>query len=157
MELKFQVYTKIQKPIGDVFDAIYNPQKLKEYFTTKNASAPLNEGTTVYWDFADFPSEDGKGFPVKVIECKKNERIIFEWEANEPQDANKGLCYNTQVVINFEAISANETKVSISESGWKETPTGLKSAFGNCSGWMQMASCLKAYLEYGINLRKGFF
>ena len=157
MELKFQVYTQIQKPISEVFDAVYNPRKLEGYFTTKFASGPLDEGTTVFWDFADFPTEDGKGFPVKVIECKKNEQIIFEWEANEPQEIEKGLHYNTRVIMTFEELSPNETKVSIAESGWKETPTGLKAAFGNCSGWMQMASCLKAYLEYGINLRKGFF
>lgn len=152
MELKFQVYTKIQKPISEVFDAVYNPRKLEGYFTTKHASGPLDEGTTVYWDFADFPTEDGKGFPVKVIEMKKNQKIVLEWAANE-----SGPSYNTRVEMIFESLGSNETKVSISESGWKETPTGLKAAFGNCSGWMNMASCLKAYLEYGINLREGFF
>jgi len=27
----------------------------------------------------------------------------------------------------------------------------------NSQGWMNMACCLKAWLEYGINLRKGMF
>ncbi|ALO24786.1 hypothetical protein LEP1GSC137_2235 [Leptospira borgpetersenii str. Noumea 25] len=30
-------------------------------------------------------------------------------------------------------------------------------SYMNCQGWMNMSCCLKAYLEYGINLRKGFF
>lgn len=28
MQLKFQVQTKIQKPVAEVFDAVYNPTKL---------------------------------------------------------------------------------------------------------------------------------
>lgn len=53
MELKFKVQTKIQKPVAEVFDAVYNPSKLSGYFTNGGASAPLDEGTTVEWAFAD--------------------------------------------------------------------------------------------------------
>lgn len=45
----------------------------------------------------------------------------------------------------------------ISESGWKETPKGLGSSYGNCMGWMQMICCLKVFLEEGKNLRAFFF
>ena len=62
MELRFQVYGKIAKPVAEVFDAVYNPSKLSGYFTTGGASAPLVEGSTVTWDFADFPG----AFPVEV-------------------------------------------------------------------------------------------
>jgi len=41
MELKFQVQTKIQKPVAEVFDAVQNPEKLSGYFTNGGASAPL--------------------------------------------------------------------------------------------------------------------
>jgi uncharacterized protein YndB with AHSA1/START domain len=40
MELKFQVQGKIKKPVTEVFEAIYNPKKLSEYFTTGGASGP---------------------------------------------------------------------------------------------------------------------
>jgi len=50
MELKFEVRTKIQKSISEVFNAVYNPDKLSGYFTSGGASAPLDEGTTVRWD-----------------------------------------------------------------------------------------------------------
>lgn len=46
MDLKFEVYSKIKKPIKEVFDAVYNPKKLSGYFTTGGASAPLNEGVS---------------------------------------------------------------------------------------------------------------
>ena len=62
MELQFRVYGKIARPVAEVFDAVYNPTKLSGYFTTGGASAPLVEGSTVTWDFADFPG----AFPVQV-------------------------------------------------------------------------------------------
>ena len=77
MEFKFQVQTKVQKPVSDVFDAVYNPRKLEGYFTTKMASAPLVEGTAVMWEFADHPG----AFPVHVKKVVPDELIVFEWEA----------------------------------------------------------------------------
>ncbi len=31
MDLKFQVQTKIQKPVKQVFEAVYNPKELSRY------------------------------------------------------------------------------------------------------------------------------
>jgi uncharacterized protein YndB with AHSA1/START domain len=146
MELKFQIQTKIQKPVAEVFDAVYNPKKITQYFATESASAPLDEGTRVLWRFADYPGD----VPLSVKKVVPNELIAFEWETMEGG-------YNTQVEMRFEPFSAGETLVSISEGNWKENQKGLNSSYGNCYGWMQMSCCLKAYLEYGINLRKGFF
>lgn len=152
MELKFEVHAKIQKPVAEVFDAVYNPGTLSRYFTTGGASAPLREGTTVRWSFADGPAKRGKGpvaFPVKVTKVVNERLIEFEWEASDGG-------YDTHVRMRFEPLGPSETLVSISETGWKETAPGLQSSYGNCGGWMQMACCLKAFTEYGINLRKGF-
>ena len=59
--------------------------------------------------------------------------------------------------MNFEKAGPDETIVRISESGWQETQDGLNRSYGNCMGWSHMVMCLKAYLEYGINLRKGAY
>lgn len=148
MKLKFKVQTKIRKPVGEVFDAIYNPTKLTKYFATGSASAPLDEGTTVYWGFADF--ENGKTFPVKVKKMVKNELIVFEWGSAEGG-------YDTRVEIRFEPIDEQSTLLSISESGWKETDKGLEASYQNCEGWTQMSASLKVFLEHGINLRQGYY
>ena len=79
MELRFQVYGKIAKPVAEVFDAVYNPSKLSGYFTTGGASAPLVEGSTVTWDFADFPG----AFPVQVRKVEQNRLIELEWKAGD--------------------------------------------------------------------------
>ena len=146
MELRFRIQTKIQKPIGEVFDAVYNPKKLTQYFTTESASGPLDEGAKVIWRFADYPGDA----PVSVTKMIPNKLIAFEWGAMDGG-------YDTQVQIEFEPLSADETLVTISEGSWKENQKGLDASYGNCYGWMQMSCCLKAYLEYGVNLRKGFF
>lgn len=146
MELKFQIQTKIQRPIDEVFDAVCDPKKLSAYFTTAGSSGPLKEGTTVLWKFADYPKE----IPVAVKKVVRNELIVFEWAAMDRE-------YNTRVEMRFEPLLPNSTLVRISESGWKENQQDLNSSYSNCQGWMQMSCCLKAFVEYDINLRKGFF
>lgn len=149
MELRFQVQAKIQKPVAEVFDAVYNPDKLTRYFTTRSASAPLREGTKVQWSFADY-SGPMDPFDVSVKKVVPNELIAFEWRAADGD-------YNTMVEMRFESLGPRSTLVKIAEWGWRDTPSGLESSYGNCFGWTQMVCCLKAYAEHGINLRQGFF
>ena len=149
MDLKFQVQTKIQKPVEEVFKAVQDPDKLSGYFTNGGASAPLTEGATVQWAFEDTPGEKVGPFPVKVKKVTPNELITFEWEGAPGRD--------TLVEIKFEKAGPDETIVRISESGWRENQEELNRSYGNCMGWSQMISALKAYTEYGINLRKGAY
>jgi uncharacterized protein YndB with AHSA1/START domain len=162
LDFKFTVQAKIQKPVSEVFEAVYNPKKLSKYFTNGGASAPLDEGKTVMWTFADDP-EKPVTFPVRVQRVVKNKLIQFSWEASEGlYDAKTGTMpasagYDTVVEMSFEALNPKETLVRIVEGKWRPTEAGLQGSYGNCQGWMQMACCLRAYLEYGIDLRKGAF
>lgn len=149
MELKFKVQTKILKPVAEVFDAVQNPSKLSEYFTTGGASAPLTEGTTVEWAFADNPGDEKQKFPVTVKEVVPNEKIVLGWQGAKDLD--------TIVEMAFEKIGDKATIVRISETGWRETQEDLDSSYLNCMGWTQMLCCLKGFVEYDINLRKGAF
>ena len=149
MELKFQVQIKIQKPIEEVFDAVYDPKKLSGYFTNGGASDPLEGGTTVEWTFDDTPGQEKFEFPVEVVETIPNKKIVFRWQGTKER-------MNT-VEMNFEATGEGETLVKISERGWEATQEDLDSSYGNGMGWSQMLSALKAYTEYGINLRKGAY
>ena len=149
MDLKFQVQMKIQKSVEEVFDAVHSPDKLSGYFTNGGASAPLHEGTTVEWRFADNPGDEAIVAQVTVTKVIPNEVIVFEWQGAKD--------HNTNVVMNFEKTGPEETLVKISEIGWKENQQDLESSYGNCMGWSQMLSALKAFTEYGINLRKGAY
>lgn len=146
MELKFEVKMKIQKPVEEVFDAVHDPDKLSGYFTTGGASGPLHEGATVQWAFADNPGED-ISFPVSVEKVIPEELIVIGWEGAPGRD--------TRVEFNFQQGDRAETIVSIRETGWQEED--LDRSYMNCFGWGQFLCCLKAYCEYGINLRKGAF
>ena len=146
MELRFQVYGKIAKPVAEVLDAVYNPSKLSGYFTTGGASAPLVEGSTVTWDFADFPG----AFPVHVRRVEQNRLIELEWKAGDGD-------YSTRIRLEFEPLEGGATLVRISEGTWRETQQGLDASYGNCMGWTQMLCAMKLYVERGINLRQDFF
>ncbi len=50
-----------------------------------------------------------------------------------------------------------DTVVTITEKSMANDDAGLKWLGGNSAGWANFLACLKAYLEYGINLRKGAF
>jgi uncharacterized protein YndB with AHSA1/START domain len=140
---QFEVQLKIHKPLGEVFDAVVNPKKLTGYFV-QTSSGPLVEGKTVMWSFAEHPSP----FPVKVKEVIRNERIVFEWEAAEGG-------YDTKVEMSFKALDARSSMVQIRESGWRDTPKGIETSYGNAAGWMHMMCSMNAYLVHGINLREG--
>lgn len=160
MDLTFTVQTKIQKPVAEVFGAVYNPKLLSKYFTTES-DRPLDEGETVTWKFTI--GKKVVAAPVKVRKVVVNKLIQFSWEASEGvYDAKAGKVpdsggYDTTVEISFEPLNRNETLVKIVEGKWKATQSGLEGSYGNCQGWTQMLDFMKAYLEYGINLRKGSF
>lgn len=157
MELKFTVSARIARPVAEVFEAVVDPAKLSRYFTTGGAEGRLETGTTVTWDFHDFPG----AFPVEVVEVQPNRKIVLRWEANEgaPQgdDPIVGVGYSTTVTMEFEPLDDGRTLVSISEEGWRSTPGGLKASYGNCMGWSQMLCALKVWIEHGINLREGMY
>ena len=162
MDLKFTVQLKIRKPVTEVFDAVYNPKKLSTYFTTGGSDGPLDEGKTVLWKFNDVGDKVVEA-PVKVQKVIRNKLIHFSWEASEgTYDPKTGSMpssagYDTSVEMSFEPLNKNETLVKIVEGKWRTTQQGLDGSYGNCQGWSQMVGCLKAFLEYGVNLRTGSY
>ena len=89
--------------------------------------------------------------PVEVDEVRKDQKIVLRW------DGGGKPAIKTRVEMNFEALEDGATFVTIAESGWDEGEVGLKRSYLNCEGWSQMLACMKAYLEYGINLREGYY
>jgi uncharacterized protein YndB with AHSA1/START domain len=146
MTLGFKVSARIARPVSEVFDAVANPAKLSGYFTTLGgASAPLVAGTTVTWW--------GK-VPVAVDEVVPERKIVLRWDADVATGEEP---YKTLIEMSFEPLDENSTLVVIGESGWREGDQGLRKSYLNCEGWSQMLSCMKAYVEYGINLREGYY
>ena len=148
MVLRFTIQAKIKKPIHEVFDATYNPDKLSKYFTTGGASGPLDEIKEIKWRFQESPEE----ISIFVIQSLKNQRIVFEWNSQAEK--------NTRILqeITFGQLENNATEVKVSQSGWKTiTQESIDESHNSCMGWTQMLCSLKVYLEYGENLREFFY
>lgn len=150
LDLKYRVMIHVGRPVGEVFEAIADPDQLSSYFTTGGSSGRLEQGATVMWDFADFPG----AFPVEVVEATKDQKIVLRWAANE---GGRPADYTLSVTISFTPTDDGRTLVEIEEKGWRDSEAGLKSSYGNCMGWSQMLCALKAWVEYGINLREGAY
>ncbi len=149
-EITFTVSGRVARPCADVYEAIADPAQLSQYFTTAGARGRLDSGTTVTWDFADFPG----AFPVRVVDAAPPRRIVIEWDSEAATSASG----TTTVVFELEPIDDDtRTLVTITESSWTVTPQGLGAAMGNCQGWTGMLAALKAWVEHGVNLREGFY
>lgn len=149
-ELSFTVSGRVARPVAEVYEAVVDPEQLSQYFTTGGARGRLEPGAEVTWDFHDYPG----AFPVEVVAAEPPRRIVIRWEGAAAVAADG----RTTTTFEFEPIDdGTRTLVTITESSWRATPDGAKSAFGNCEGWTGMLAALKIWVEHGINLREGFY
>lgn len=140
MELSAKATIQIQKPIDVVFEGIVNPENMTKYFLSES-SGRMESGKDLIWKFPEFPDE----FPVKEIKIEPNRSVSFVWD---PQ---------TVVLILLEEQPDKSTVVKVTEKGKDYSEANLKWVIENTEGWANFLACMKAYLEYGIGLRKGAF
>ena len=146
MPSNYSVSTRIMKPVSDVFAAVVSRQQLTRYFTDA-CDRDLEAGSRVTWTWKDWGE-----FPVTVERIEPDVRIELvlnstEWKKTE------GHGYDVRIVFDFESLDDGSTLLTVSEEGWRDDPQGLKASHDNCGGWMHMITCLKAWLEHGIDLR----
>lgn len=144
MKQLLEIKTELQvlKPAHEVFEAIVDPAGMTGYFIS-HSSGRLEEGKTVMWRFPEFDFE----FPVRGGKIENDKFISFFWD-NEGKELTVGITLTQR---------KEGTLVTIIEKGMENNEAGIKWLQGNTAGWANFLACLKAYLEYGINLRKGAF
>lgn len=140
MKLTAKAALQIQKPINEVFEAIVNPEKMTKYFISES-NGRMESGKELTWEFGDFPGK----FPVKVIEVQPDKSVSFVWDEE------------TVVNIILKEQPDKSTVVKVTEGEKELNDDNLEWCVGNTFGWGNFLDCMKAYLEYGINLRKGAF
>lgn len=64
---------------------------------------------------------------------------------------------NLLVEMTLTRVNDDATIVSVNEKSRNHDEAGLKWLKQNTEGWANFLCCLKAWLEYGINLREGAF
>ncbi len=143
-QLEIHSALQIAKSSKEVFDAIVNPEKMAHYFISES-TGPLEEGKTVKWKFPEFDMT----FPVTGKKITEPKLITFEWEGAPGKTLS--------VEIKLESISKDQTLVKITEGKMENNEEGLQWFGRNSGGWANFLACMKAYLEFGINLRKGGF
>lgn len=142
--LEIKAAIQILKPTNEVFEAIVDPAKMSNYFLSKG-SARMEEGKQVIWQFPEFDVE----VPVQVAKIEENKMVSFYWE---------GAKYQSLLVeMTLTARENQYTLINITEKQMENDEEGIKWLKSNTEGWANFLACLKAYLEYGINLRKGAF
>lgn len=141
--LEVEAALQVSKPVDRVFEAIVDPAEMTNYFISRS-SGRLIEGEQVTWGFPEFEAD----FPITVDKVVKDSFVSFHWEVDGEM---------LHVEITLSPVDGGSTVVTITEKSRENDEAGILWLRGNTAGWANFLACLKAYLEYGVNLRKGAF
>jgi uncharacterized protein YndB with AHSA1/START domain len=140
-DIVVKVRERVLKPVAEVFDAFIDPTKMTNYLIS-GASGPMVAGDTVTWEFSDV----GAKVSVDVLEVEVNRKIVYQSHA---------LRLPVVTSIEFANDGADICVVSITDSQFPFTEEGVRLALGQNAGWTYTLCCLKAYLQFDVNLRRG--
>lgn len=139
-KIKFTVAVRIAKPIEEVFKAFTDNEILSSYFVTA-ASAPIKAvGDKITWSWGEHKTD------ITVTEFEENKKVSFTWPAYK-------VDYELNCTFEFETVDG-KTRVVVTEEGWKDDEAGINSSLMNNAGWKDMLLCMKAWVMYGVDLRK---
>ncbi len=140
MKLISKASLQIQKPASEVYEAIVNPGIMTNFFISES-SGRMKDGVELLWKFPEFPDR----YPISKFKLEENKSVSFVWDPE------------TIVTFTLEEQADNSTVVHVSEDGKALNEDNLEWVIQNTGGWSAMLNCMKAYLEYGIQLRKGAY
>ena len=83
---------------------------------------------------------------IKIQKVEQDKLVSFKWD---------GSGVECVVNITLESKGENKTVVKITEEDWIPDFDGAKRCMGQVEGWTHFLCCLKAFLEYDVNLRAG--
>ena len=144
-QLEIKARLQILKPAGEVFDNIVDPDKMKNYFISQS-SGFMKEGELLIWKFPEMDIE----FPVTISKIESGKYVSYYWDG--AMDGEQ-----TFVEISLQQVSADITLVLVTEKSKANNEAGIKWLKNNTEGWANFLACLKAWMEYGVHLRKGAF
>jgi uncharacterized protein YndB with AHSA1/START domain len=130
---------EILKPANEVFEAFVDPSKIGNFWFS-SSSERWEQGKTITLRYDEY---DAQG-DIKIMELEENKKIVFQWVyPNEEGHV---------VTITLSEWDNARTIVEINEEGFNENDAELISnLLGNKEGWVYMLTCLKGYLEFGVN------
>ncbi|NRD80198.1 SRPBCC domain-containing protein [Bacillus sp. BRMEA1] len=138
MDTKVSTKMKILKPANEVFEAIVDPEKIGNFWFSRS-SERWEQGKTVTLRYNEYNAQGD----IKVLEVEENWQIVFSWG---------GYSQETVVKITLKELDSSTTIIEVNESGLKEEdPEIVNKMMGQKEGWVYTLTCLKGYLENGVN------
>jgi len=129
---------KIKQPAHKVFEAIISPTEIGHYWFS-SSSERWAEGKRITLRYEEYSAEG----IISVLEIETNKKIVFSWGKEHGEV--------TIVTITLEE-SQGETIITVVESGFNaHDPEIMAKMMGQKEGWIYTLTCLKGYLENGIN------
>lgn len=144
-QLEIKAAIQISKTAAEIFEGIVNPSQMSHYFISESTGR-MEQGKELVWRFPEFDMN----VPVRIGEVEQDRSVSFYW--GEPGK-------EMRVAITLEPFGkgGGATVVRVTEGTMPLGEAGINWLIGNTEGWANFLACMKAYLEYGINLRKGAF
>jgi len=113
MNLTAKATIQIQRPVGEVFEAIVNPEQMTKYFISESTGR-LETDKEVFWRFPEFPD----AYPVKEVRVDTDRSVSFVWDTG------------TMVNITLEPQADGSTLVRVTEGGREYSVENLKWVIG---------------------------
>ncbi|MED1203234.1 SRPBCC family protein [Heyndrickxia acidicola] len=138
MDTQVTTKMKILKPANEVFEAIVDPEKIGNFWFSRS-SERWEEGKTIALRYDEYNAQGD----IKVLEVEENKKMVFSWG---------GYGQETVVTITLKELDRSTTIIEVNESGLKEDdPEIVNKMMGQKEGWVYTLTCLKGYLENGVN------
>ncbi|WP_342531228.1 SRPBCC family protein [Lysinibacillus sp. FSL R5-0849] len=129
---------KIKQPAHKVFEAIISPTEIGHYWFS-SSSERWAEGKRITLRYEEYSAEG----IISVLEIVTNKKIVFSWGEEHGEV--------TIVTMTLEEYQG-ETIMEVVESGLNaHDPEIVMKMMGQKEGWIYTLTCLKGYLENGIN------
>jgi uncharacterized protein YndB with AHSA1/START domain len=126
-------------PLAKVWDGATLKKHLVKYFVDDVIGEFGPKKTPVQWVWKKYGSAT-----LEVAKFSKHKEIVIK-------GPNMMGSYN--ITLRFEFVRKNgKTIFRVHESGYD--PKDIKMAFMMCEGWTEFHTALKAYLKFGVDLRK---
>lgn len=132
---------RIRKSPSAVFAAFDDARLMSKFWFTRRDDG-LRHGDSVTWYIGDGPDADS--FDVRVIEARRPNSIVIEWET---------VGGRTQVKWSLEETDEGDTILTIEESGFTGSREEVvERVLDSTGGFNQVIIAAKALIEHGVEL-----
>lgn len=129
---------KILKSANEVFEAFVDPSKMGNFWFS-SSSERWEQGKAITLRYDEYGAEG----VITIKEIEVNKKIVFQW-------GYEGEGHVVTITLN--ELDNTTTIVEVNEEGFDENDNQLISnLLQNKEGWVYMLTCLKGYVEFGVN------